>query len=695
MTIQSQTSSISYTGNSVTTVFAYNFKTTDQTWLQIYVDGVLKTLTTDYSVSGVGSASGGNITFVTAPSNGSAVYIARSNVPATQLVDYTANDSFPADTHESALDKLTMLVQSLVSSISKTIKLTNSETSTTAKTTLASVVSRAKRLLFFNSAGELDYTSNPPNTVLAFDEFGNVAYETLPQGTPIGTFLQTGSGAVERTYQNKVREHVSILDFGAVGDGVADCYDAFMKAIAANTYGSGYYISAGTILIPPGTYYVSQTINLKKQVKFIGCGGAKGYSYAPIIKFAAGVHGFIVHRYNTNEAGIETTPTTAADGSIFDGLQITSASNAIGIFHGIWMRAAAVIRDTYVWNFSGHNIYANAAAGGGGLIEGNANNWFMENVRSAFSGQCGIYIRGADANAGNGIALDVANNTEYGIADYSFLGNTYSGCHSAENGTSTTKRAWVNYGGRIYLCIDSTLGSTTTPGTNGAVWYDYAATAGADQWVSGNTYVQGGAYAGIGASARNMFINCYSEGGQPPSYFSGSSQQIFSGLHAAGVAGGSIFRGTIGGFSAASFTSTSSKVIVETTLSNQDVALAIRTPDSTNPKWSLKLNSTTDLGLKFDYANGPVAYQILGPNTTEQMGTSTIKPYYFIPTKFSLPILSGGQRRQLTGTSAPASLEWAVGDIIFNTNPASGMYIGWVCTVAGTPGTWNTFGLIS
>ena len=86
MTIQSQTSSINYTGNGGTTVFAYNFKTTDQTWLQVYINRVLKTLTTDYSVSGVGSASGGNITFVTAPSNGSVVYIARSNIPTTQLV---------------------------------------------------------------------------------------------------------------------------------------------------------------------------------------------------------------------------------------------------------------------------------------------------------------------------------------------------------------------------------------------------------------------------------------------------------------------------------------------------------------------------------------------------------------------------------------------------------------------------------
>jgi hypothetical protein len=35
-----------------------------------------------------------------------------------------------------------------------------------------------------------------------------------------------------------------------------------------------------------------------------------------------------------------------------------------------------------------------------------------------------------------------------------------------------------------------------------------------------------------------------------------------------------------------------------------------------------------------------------------------------------------------------------VGDIVWNNNPQPGAYIGWACTVQGTPGTWNPFGLI-
>ena len=45
--------------------------------------------------------------------------------------------------------------------------------------------------------------------------------------------------------------------------------------------------------------------------------------------------------------------------------------------------------------------------------------------------------------------------------------------------------------------------------------------------------------------------------------------------------------------------------------------------------------------------------------------------------------------------AAPTTGTWVKGDIAYNANPASAGYIGWVCTVAGTSGTWKTFGLIS
>ncbi len=47
------------------------------------------------------------------------------------------------------------------------------------------------------------------------------------------------------------------------------------------------------------------------------------------------------------------------------------------------------------------------------------------------------------------------------------------------------------------------------------------------------------------------------------------------------------------------------------------------------------------------------------------------------------------------GTAAPASGYWAVGSIVYDTAVAAGGFVGFVCTTAGTPGTWKTFGAVS
>ena len=48
--------------------------------------------------------------------------------------------------------------------------------------------------------------------------------------------------------------------------------------------------------------------------------------------------------------------------------------------------------------------------------------------------------------------------------------------------------------------------------------------------------------------------------------------------------------------------------------------------------------------------------------------------------------------RVITGAAAPTTKTWAVGDRCINATPAVGQPKGWVCTVAGTPGTWVSEG---
>lgn len=53
-----------------------------------------------------------------------------------------------------------------------------------------------------------------------------------------------------------------------------------------------------------------------------------------------------------------------------------------------------------------------------------------------------------------------------------------------------------------------------------------------------------------------------------------------------------------------------------------------------------------------------------------------------------------GTQRIKNGAGRPLAGTWSVGDIVYNTTPIAGGFIGWVCIVSGTPGTWKAFGPI-
>jgi len=71
------------------------------------------------------------------------------------------------------------------------------------------------------------------------------------------SFTQAGTGAVARTVDSKLKDVVSVKDFGAVGDGVADDTAAIQAAIDS---GKAAYV-------PKGTYKISATLNLNNGYK--------------------------------------------------------------------------------------------------------------------------------------------------------------------------------------------------------------------------------------------------------------------------------------------------------------------------------------------------------------------------------------------------------------------------------------------
>ena len=81
-----------------------------------------------------------------------------------------------------------------------------------------------------------------------------------------GGFIQAGSGAVQRTVESKLQDVVSVKDFGAVGDGVADDTAAIQAALNLGI----------PIFFPAGIYRTTTELVLKQGSKIIGAGCYSG-----------------------------------------------------------------------------------------------------------------------------------------------------------------------------------------------------------------------------------------------------------------------------------------------------------------------------------------------------------------------------------------------------------------------------------
>ena len=171
MTVSATTTKNSYSGDGSTTTFAYAFKIFADADLEVIIRSstgteTTKTLTTHYTVTNAGNDSGGNVVFTSGniPASGETVVI-RRNLTQTQGTDFVENDPFPAESHESALDRLTFICQAIQEELDRAFKISKTNTITSPEFT-DSASDRASKVLGFSADGNsLAVFANPDTDV--------------------------------------------------------------------------------------------------------------------------------------------------------------------------------------------------------------------------------------------------------------------------------------------------------------------------------------------------------------------------------------------------------------------------------------------------------------------------------------------------------------------------------------------------
>jgi len=160
MTISTTTIKNSFSGDGSTVAFTYTFPINTTSEILVIERSATGTETiraegtgsTNYGIANNGAA-GGIVTMVTAPVSG-VTLILRRNTDLTQETDYVANDPFPAETHEDALDKLQMQTQELQEQADRSFKVSRTTSITTSEFT-EDAATRASKALGFDSDGNL------------------------------------------------------------------------------------------------------------------------------------------------------------------------------------------------------------------------------------------------------------------------------------------------------------------------------------------------------------------------------------------------------------------------------------------------------------------------------------------------------------------------------------------------------------
>lgn len=235
------------------------------------------------------------------------------------------------------------------------------------------------------------------------------------QSAPIGetaanyvSYTPAGTGAEATTVQAKLRETVSVKDFGAVGDGVTDDTAAIQAAIDALDSAGG-----GSVFFPIGTYKLTSALSIVDSIQFIGA------SKAATILYQTGTSGEHVLSGDATSSFSLKSITLQGNASSGDGMKVVDTSGSV---------SHILVDDVRV-----------TAVGGDGISLENPRNVKLNRVTVDNCASDGVYI---DVNTGaNAISFsDVYVNTNggYGILidGAGYINDLYGSNLYSENNTT-------------------------------------------------------------------------------------------------------------------------------------------------------------------------------------------------------------------------------------------------------------------
>lgn len=198
MTVSVQTTYTTVAGSGINGPFSIPFKFTANAEVvveKIDSEGTVTTLTGN-TITGAGVAEGGTLYTALDVESGESLRVYR-NTPLTQLADYTASDSFPAETHEGALDRLTRICQELARDLGRAFKVAIGGVGPEVGITIAGVVTVDEDGLIVirdDLVGDTGPRGPPGGGGGAIGLFSDIAGLTIPEGTDM--VQVTGRAAV-------------------------------------------------------------------------------------------------------------------------------------------------------------------------------------------------------------------------------------------------------------------------------------------------------------------------------------------------------------------------------------------------------------------------------------------------------------------------------------------------------------------